>query len=571
MHIFGEYGDIVRSLLGELCADCDVIVEAPRDRSFGDLTTNLAMILAKKLKRSPLDIAEEIKNILQKDDRFVGISVAKPGFINWRISDQIAVQHMKSILTTEYGKRNIGNGKKINIEYVSANPTGPLHAGHARGAIVGDALARLMQYVGFDVTKEYYINDAGNQINYLAQSVYFRYAQLIDPDNTPKEPADYMYPGDYIIDIAKEILDAHGDVFYKKDESEWMPLFKQCAIDNIMSCIKHDLNDLDVIHDVFTSEKGLVDAGRVDSCIQFLRDNGLIYNGTLPKPKGQEIDDWEEREQLLFRSTQFGDSVDRPLQKSDGTWTYFATDIAYHFDKFNRGFNDMVDFWGADHGGYVKRMTAATKAITNNAATLSVRLCQLVKFVENGKEVKMSKRAGTFISVRDILDKVGKDIIRFVMLSRKDDSPLEFDFAKVVEQSRENPVFYVQYALARTHSVEKQYIELFGEYEFDYDAISAYSYSDEELAVLKTLMEWPLHVELAVKHNEPHRIVFFLCSVAAAFHSLWNAGKADLRLRFIDSNDKDASLCRLALIIATRKILQSGLNIIGVTAIEELR
>lgn len=568
MHIFNEYSEIIRDLVD--CSGCDVIVEAPKDKNFGDLTTNLAMLLAKKLKKSPIEIAGDIKSILDKDERFVGVSVAKPGFINWKMPAEKILEHLNKILTTEYGKADLGHGEKVNIEYVSANPTGPLHAGHARGAIVGDALARLLQYVGYDVTKEYYINDAGNQIKFLAQSLYFRYSQIVDPENTAKELEEHMYPGDYLIDIAQEIVSNHGNKFIGMSEDEWSPFFKDVAISKIMDNIRTDLRDMDVNHDVFTSEKILVENGHVDKCIKYLEDKGLVYYGVLPKPKGKLLEDWEEREQLLFKSTEFGDTTDRPLKKSDGTWTYFATDIAYHFDKYNRGFKDMVDFWGADHGGYIKRMTAATEAVTQGNGKLSVKICQLVKFVENGKEVKMSKRAGTFITVRDILDKVGKDIIRFIMLSRKDDATLEFDFAKVIEQSRENPVFYVQYALARTYSVVRQYVEVFGDYQLK-DADYQYIKSDEEFALLKTLMEWPLQVELAAKHKEPHRITFYLSSVAAAFHALWNAGKADYQLRFIDKDDKSASLCRLALVIATQTILESGLNIIGVTPLKELR
>ena len=570
MNIFTEYEAILKELIQNVCPDCEIHVESPKDKAFGDLTTNVAMVAAKTLKRNPMDIGNEIKEILNKDNRFHEVSVAKPGFINWKIDNALIVEHLRLIHTTDYGKSDLGHSQKVNIEYVSANPTGPLHAGHARGAIVGDALANLLKYAGYDVTKEYYINDAGNQINHLAESLYFRYRQIIDPENTPKEPAEGMYPGEYLIDIAKELVQEYGAKFQNMPENEWMPLFKEYAISKMMDCIKQDLNDLGVHHDVFTSEKSLVDAGKVDECINYLKSLNLIYTGTLPQPKGKLLEDWEPREQMLFKSTEFGDTTDRPLQKSDGTWTYFATDIAYHFDKYKRGFKNMVDFWGADHGGYITRMVAATKAVTQGQGDLSVKICQLVKFVEDGKEVKMSKRAGTFITVRDIIDKVGKDIIRFIMLNRKDDATLEFDFASVIEQSRENPVFYVQYALARTYSVMRQYVEQFGEYDL---STVDYSYleSPEELSLAKTLMEWPQQVEVAALHREPHRITFYLTSVAAAFHALWNAGKANYNLRFIDPNNRESSLCRLALVLATQKILESGFKVIGVTPLRELR
>ena len=568
MNIFTEYENILEQLIGEVCPDCEIHVESPKEKSFGDLTTNIALFAAKKLKRNPMDIGNEIKNILSTDSRFQDVSVVKPGFINWKMDKTHVIEHLKLILTSEYGRSNLGNSQKVNIEYVSANPTGPLHAGHARGAIVGDALANLLKYAGYDVTKEYYINDAGNQINHLAESLHFRYLQIIDPENTPKEPAEGMYPGEYLIDIAQEIVDKYGDKF--RTDSEWLAFFKDYAISRMMDCIKQDLNDLGVHHDVFTSEKSLVDAGKVDECVNYLQGLGLIYNGTLPQPKGKLLEDWEPREQMLFKSTDFGDTTDRPLKKSDSTWTYFATDIAYHFDKYKRGFKNMIDFWGADHGGYITRMTAATKAVTQEQGNLSVKICQLVKFVENGKEVKMSKRAGTFITVRDIIEKVGKDIIRFIMLNRKDDATLEFDFAKVIEQSRENPVFYVQYALARTYSVMRQYIEQFGQYDLN-NVDYSYLGSAEELELAKTLMEWPQQVEIAAMHKEPHRITFYLSTVAASFHALWNAGKANYNLRFIDPNNQESSLCRLALVLATQKILEEGFKIIGVTPLKELR
>lgn len=569
-NVFNEYGNILKELIGALFPNVYIFVEAPKDKSFGDLTTNVALTAAKRLKRPPMDIALEIKSIIERDERFVNVSVAKPGFVNWQIDKKTLIRHLESILASEYGKTDIGRGEKVNIEYVSANPTGPLHAGHARGAVVGDALARLLSYVGYDVTKEYYINDAGNQIKILAQSLYHRYIQIAAPEHANDALADFMYPGEYLIDIARELFESYGNQFVGQNEEQWMDIFRNFAVTKIMGVIKQDLEDLGIHHDVFTSEKAVVESGKVDQCIKILQEKGLIYRGVLPAPKGKPSEDWEEREQLLFKSTEFGDTVDRPLQKSDGTWTYFATDIAYHYDKYTRGFKNMIDFWGADHGGYIKRMESATKAITNNEGNLSVKISQLVRFVDNGKEVKMSKRAGTFITVRDVIDKVGKDIIRFIMLNRKDDATLDFDFAKVIEESRENPVFYLQYALARTYSVLRQYVAIFGE--TDYDNVD-YSYlnSAEEFELIKTLLEWPRQVELAALHREPHRITFFLLNVAAAFHSLWNSGKADCRLRFIDKDNPEFSKSKMVLVTATQRIIEFGLKVIGVTALKELR
>lgn len=568
MYIFSEYRRLLAELLVDWQLDGNVSVEKPKDKKFGDLTTNIAMLIAKSKHENPMTVAKEVINVLSTDFRFENVSVAAPGFINWRVPRHMIFQQLKFMLTTDYGRSSIGLGQKINIEYVSANPTGPLHAGHARSAVVGDALANLLSYVGYNVTKEYYINDAGKQIDNLAKSLRFRYMQIVDPDNTPREPTDDMYPGEYLVDLARKLVSEYGDAF--KYKSDWLELFKSFAVSNMMDMIKSDLKALGIQHDVFSSEKSIVELGKVDECIKYLGELGLTYHGVLPKPKGKLLDDWEEREQLLFKSTEFGDSVDRPLVKSDGTWTYFATDIAYHFDKFNRGFTDMIDFWGADHGGYIVRMTAATRAVTQEKAKLSVKICQLVKFSENGQDVKMSKRAGTFITVKDIIDKVGKDIIRFIMLTRRDDATLEFDFAKVVEQSKDNPVFYVQYALARTYSVFNNFSNIFGKPDFndiDFEQIS----SKEELELLLLLADWPRQVELAALHREPHRIAFFLTSIASEFHALWNAGKSDSSLRFIDAQNKAVSLSKLALVVATQKVLECGLRIIGVTAVKELR
>ena len=554
----------------------NVTIEQPKEKSFGDFSTNIAMVLCKKLNMPPRQLAEEIVKTLSDDNSFKSLNTAGPGFINWFVSDAILREQLYFVLSDEFHNKKTRNGKTINIEYVSANPTGPLHAGHARGAVVGDALARVLDYVGYDVTKEYYINDAGNQIVNLAKSLYYRYAQILDKElgytTVPAELPDDMYPGDYITDMAINLHNEYGDKFYKKPEHEWLSFFSDYAVNKQMEIIKQDLLSLDIKHDVFTSEKDIVNKGTVEECIEFLKSKDLVYYGKLQKPKGKLLDDWEEREQLLFRSSKFGDDVDRPLQKSDGTWTYFATDIAYHRDKIERGFDELVDFWGADHGGYIKRMSSAIEALTGRNDVFSVKICQLVKFMDGDKEVKMSKRAGTFITVRDIIEKVGKDVIRFIMLTRKDDAYLDFDFYKVVEQSKENPVFYVQYALARTYSVLKQFIETFNLTESP--DISAANLklidSEQEFHLIKELADWNNQVAIAAKLREPHRISFYLYSVASAFHSLWNSGKSEHRLRFVNENDYESSLAKLALVIATQKTIETGLSVVGVTPVREL-
>ncbi len=554
----------------------DVTIEKPKEKSFGDFSTNIAMVLCKKLNIAPRQLAEEIVDTLNNDNSFKSLNTAGPGFINWFVSDDILRKQLSFVLSDEFHNKKTRNGKMINIEYVSANPTGPLHAGHARGAVVGDALARILDYVGYNVTKEYYINDAGNQIVNLAKSLYYRYAQILDEklgnSTVPAELPDDMYPGDYIIDMAITLNNEYGDKFYQKSENEWLPFFSDYAVNQQMEIIKQDLLSLDIKHDVFTSEKDIVNKGAVEECIDFLKSKDLVYYGKLQKPKGKLLDDWEEREQLLFRSSKFGDDVDRPLQKSDGTWTYFATDIAYHKDKIERGFDELVDFWGADHGGYIKRMSSAIEAITGRNDVFSVKICQLVKFMDGDKEVKMSKRAGTFITVRDIIEKVGKDVIRFIMLTRKDDAYLDFDFDKVVEQSKENPVFYVQYALARTYSVLNQFIETFNLTEVPDIGTANLKLidSEQEFNLIKELADWNNQAAIAAKLREPHRVSFYLYSVASAFHSLWNSGKSEHRLRFVNENDYESSLAKLALVIATQKTIETGLSVVGVTPVREL-
>jgi arginyl-tRNA synthetase len=566
--LFLYYREIVESFVDKEYSQF-VYIEPPKDESFGDFSTNIAMLVAKKIGRSPIEFAEEICSKMQNNENFDAPTVKGPGFINWSIPRKILFSHFPRILAKDYGKANIGNGIPINIEFVSANPTGPLHAGHARGAVAGDVLSNLLSFVGYDVTKEYYVNDAGNQIEALARSLYLRYLEIFKKsyDRIP------VYPGAYLIDTAKKLASIHGDLFVDKEESEWMDFFKSFAIEDMMANIKSDMEMLGIKHDVFTNESSIVNRGAVDDIVNSLRDKNLVYRGVLNVPKGKESDDWEPREQLLFRSTEFGDDVDRPLQKSDGSWTYFSSDIAYHMDKINRGFVELIDFWGADHGGYIKRMKAAVSAISGGTRNLEVKISQIVKFVENGNEVKMSKRAGTFITVKDIIDSVGKDVIRFIMLTRRDDIAIDFDFEKVVSQSRDNPVFYIQYAYARTHSVLKQFTSIFPNKAIpNFDEVDLSRLDREsDLSLIKILSDWPRQVMAAAKNREPHRLAFYLSDVAATFHSLWNQGNENSTLRFIIASDFDRTCARMILLKAIQNVIEIAFEIIGITPAKELR
>lgn len=568
--LFSHYGDIIKSFVPGY--EDFVSVDPPKDENFGDFSTNVAMILAKKVGKKSIELATEIVEKMKTNGDFIDISIKGPGFINWRIPNELLKKQVKNILDENYGKSDLGKGIKINIEYVSANPTGPLHAGHARGAISGDVLANLLSFVGYDVTKEYYINDAGKQIEILAKSLHYRYMELFN--KVDGELPNWAYPGDYLIDTAKKLAEKHGTSFVnKKDESDWLEFFKEFAIDDMMDMIKIDLKALGIYHNVFSSEKKLVLDGAVERAVDFLKKKELIYYGVLDVPKGKEPDDWEPREQLLFKSTEFGDEVDRPLQKSDGSWTYFASDIAYHKNKIDRKFDEMIDFWGADHGGYVKRMQAAVSAISDNKKRLEVKISQIVRFMDNGREVRMSKRSGTFITVRDVIDSVGKDVIRFMMLTRRDDAPLDFDFKKVVEQSRDNPVFYVQYAYARTHSVFRQFSQTFTDKNL-HDAIINSDLNlleDEDMVMIKTLCDYPRQVDMAARNKEPHRIAFYLSDVAAKFHSLWNQGKEHTQLRFIIADNYEKTCAKMTLLRAVQNVIESAFAIIGVTPIKELR
>ncbi|MEM8813309.1 MAG: arginine--tRNA ligase [Pseudomonadota bacterium] len=549
-----------------------IVAEPPRDADHGDVASNAAMVLAKKLKRKPRDIATRLAAELVGDPDIETAEVAGPGFLNLRLTRSYWSKALAAVLNAgiAYGRSDVGNGRAINVEYVSANPTGPLHVGHCRGAVFGDALAALLEFAGYDVTREYYINDAGQQVDTLARSAYLRYREALGEGIGPI-PEGY-YPGDYLKPVGEALVDAHGDGLKEKPEAEWLPIVRDFTIDAMMAMIRDDLKALNVNQDVFFSERSLSDPAdnRVDGALTYLRDNGLIYEGVLPPPKGQLPDDWEDREQTLFRATEFGDDIDRALLKSDGSYTYFASDIAYHYDKYRRGFADMIDVWGADHGGYVKRMQAAVKAITGGEGALDVKLCQLVKLYRGGEAVTMSKRAGTMVTLRDVVDEVGRDPVRFMMLYRKNDAALDFDFQKVTEQSRDNPVFYVQYGHARAQSVFRQAAEDMPNLDCSIDALKKAdldSLTDRgEAAILARLVQWPRIVESAAQAHEPHRLAFYLFDLASDLHAQWSRGKEDPRLRFIKADDPQSTLARLALVRATALVIASGLDILGVSA-----
>ena len=552
-----------------------VTVEPPRDPSHGDIATNAAMVLAKAVKSKPRDLAEKICAGLSKQAGIESVEVAGPGFINMRLDAQLWLDELSDILLAgiSYGDSTVGAGEAVNVEYVSANPTGPLHAAHARGAVFGDALAALLEKAGFAVSREYYINDSGAQVEVLSRSAYHRYREALGENVGPIPEG--QYPGEYLKDVGKAIAEKDGDKWVGQPESAWLEPFRKMAVELMMKEIEEDLLKLGVKMARFSSERELVYAGAVDKILETLEEKGLLYTGVLEPPKGKKPDDWEPRPQLLFKSTEFGDDIDRPLKKSDSSWTYFSNDIAYHLDKYQRGFAQMIDVWGADHGGYVKRMKASVSAVTGGEGELDVKLCQIVHLLDGGKPVRMSKRAGTFVTLRDILEAVGPDVLRFIMLTRKNDQTLEFDYQKVKEQSRDNPVFYVQYAHARACSVIRRANDLFAEDEMTDAALSKASRTsltdEDELGLIKLLAGWPRLVESAAEAHEPHRIAFYLGDVAAAFHGLWNKGRDDTSLRFIQENDSQTTKDKLALVRATALVIASGLAVIGVTPAEELR
>lgn len=584
MNLFTFFRDQVAAIAADLTAegvlptDLDtarIAVEPTRDPAHGDIATNVAMVLAGQAKRKPRDLAALFEGKLRNIRGVASVDVAGPGFINIRLGGDFWYGQLRDILAVgaAYGDSSLGAGQPINVEYVSANPTGPMHVGHGRGAVVGDALAALLEKAGFAVTREYYINDAGAQVDTLARSLHLRYREALGEEIGPIPEG--FYPGEYLIPAGQALAKRDADKWRDLPEEEWLAPIRGFAIDAMMALIREDLWALGVEHQVFSSERDLVAAGGVDRAVEVLSSNNLIYIGTLDPPKGMLPEDWEPRPQLLFRASQFGDDVDRPLRKSDGSWTYFASDIAYHLDKVRRGFTTMVNVWGADHGGYVKRLQAAVKALTSGRGVLDVKLCQMVNLMENGNPVKMSKRAGTFVTLRDVIDEVGKDVVRFIMLTRKSDAQLDFDLAKVTEQSRDNPVFYVQYAHARIRSVFRHASELFDAATLTPAALAQADMGrltdPAELALIRTMAGWPRLVEGAAEAHEPHRIAYYLYDLAAEFHGLWNKGNDDASLRFLLPADKDASLARLALLQAVAFVIASGLQVFRVTPVEEMR
>jgi arginyl-tRNA synthetase len=586
MNIFGLFEKRVADALGRLAeagkipSGLDVsrvVVEPPRDPSHGDLATNAAMVLAKEARMNPRALAELLVADLGDDPRVTKVEIAGPGFINIRLNPQVLHEVLRAAVVDAngFGRSNQGAGASVNVEYVSANPTGPMHVGHCRGAVFGDALAGLLDFAGYKVSREYYINDAGAQVDVLARSAYLRYKEALGHEIG--EIPEGLYPGDYLKPVGELLAKEHGQSLLDKPEAEWLPLVREASINAMMDMIRNDLAVLNIHHDVFFSERSLQqgNGGEVAKLISGLKARDLVYMGRLPPPKGQKDEDWEDREQLLFRATAFGDEVDRPLLKSDGSYTYFASDIAYHRSKFERGFTSMIDVWGADHGGYVKRMQAAVKAVSDNQADLDVKLCQMVKLLRGGEPVKMSKRSGDFVTLREVVDEVGRDATRFMMIFRKNDATLDFDLAKVVEQSKDNPVFYVQYAHARCASVFRQAAEAYPGADFSTAQLEKADLSilsdEAEMDIIHRIAQFPRVIEAAAEAHEPHRVAFYLYDLASAFHSLWNKGKDLPQLRFVNLTNEDSTQARLALVHALKGVLASGLAILGVTAPDEMR
>jgi arginyl-tRNA synthetase len=555
-----------------------VTVEPPRDAAHGDMATNAAMVLAKDAGKKPRYLAEQIAEKLRRDDLIGGVDVAGPGFINLTLKPAAWIEELQTAVRRGpgYGRTDIGRGAPVNVEYVSANPTGPMHIGHCRGAVFGDALANLLDFTGYKITREYYINDAGAQVHVLARSAFLRYREALG--EAIGSIPEGLYPGDYLKPVGEALAREYGDALRTQPEAQWLPLVRAKSIEMMMEAVRADLAALNVTHNVFYSERSLVadNVDRVAETIEWLRARGLVYEGRLPPPKGAPVEDWEDREQTLFRSTAFGDDVDRALKKSDGSYTYFASDIAYHRAKIERGFRALIDVWGADHGGYVKRMQAAVAALSDRKAELDVKLIQLVKLLRAGEPVKMSKRAGDFVTLREVVDEVGRDAVRFMMLFRKNDAVLDFDLAKVIEQSRDNPVFYVQYGHARGQSVFRNARAVFSDFPADIAALAETARLDllsdpAELSLMRRIALYPRVVEGASLAHEPHRIAFYLFDIASEFHALWTLGSASPHLRFIIQDDREKTLARLVLVQGIVTIIASGLALLGVEAPNEMR
>ncbi len=549
-----------------------VTAEPPRDASHGDAATNAALVLAKQAGMAPMAIAELLAAELGGLERVIEVEIAKPGFVNLRLDNDVWRGQVRAALRAgrDYGLADLGRGEAVNVEYCSANPTGPLHIGHARGTVFGDALASLLDKMGWNVTREYYINDGGIQIDHLARSVHHRYLQALG--SAPEQPPEGWYPGDYLIPLGQKIAKEDRDRWQYAADVDWLPAFRSRAIKAMMDMIRDDLAALGVRHDVFTSETAMVDQGKVDEAFALLEDMGLIYEGTLPPPKGKTVEDWESAPLLLFRATEFGDDIDRPLKNAAGELTYFGKDLAYHFDKYRRGACQLIDVLGADHGGYVKRMQAAVKALSQSGGSLDVKICQLVNLMDGGQPIKMSKRAGQIVTLRDVINHVGKDVVRFIMLTRKNDAPLDFDLVEVTSKSRDNPVFYVQYAHARICSVRRHAEESGLPIEIPtlQGADLGLLQDPAELALIKQLAQYPRNLASAALQHEPHRIAFYLGELAASFHALWNHGKEHPELRFLTPDAESLTIARLALISAVQIVIAAGLELIGVEPVEEM-
>ena len=581
MNLFAEIRTLVVDTLAQMTAEGSlpagldlsaVAVEPPRDPAHGDMATNAAMVLAKPAGLQPRAIADALALRLAKDARITSAEVAGPGFLNLRLATSLWQRVVKDALQAgaKFGKSELGQEQRVNVEFVSANPTGPMHVGHVRGAVVGDALSNLLAFAGWNVTREYYINDGGAQVDVLARSAYERYREA---NGLEPEIREGLYPGDYLIPVGEALKAKYGASLLDQPEEVWLQDVRSFATELMMEEIRSDLRVLGVEMDVFSSEKALYGTGEIEAAIETLRGMDLIYEGVLEPPKGKEPDDWEPRVQTLFRSTAHGDDVDRPVKKSDGSWTYFAPDIAYHYNKVRRGFDALIDIFGADHGGYVKRMKAAVSALSDGKVPLDIKLIQLVKLYKNGEPFKMSKRAGTFVTLRDVVEEAGADVTRFIMLTRKNDVALDFDFAKVLEQSKDNPVFYVQYANARINSVMRKARE--AGIVCDDTTLAALDLSgmthEAELALAKKIAEWPRLVEIAARGNEPHRVAFYLYELASELHGLWNRGNDDPSLRFFQTGNAATSAAKIALARAAGVVIGCGLGILGVTPVEEMR
>ena len=582
MNVYGNIRTLFREAVEDIAAergvsapDADFSVEPPRDARHGEISSNAALVFAAAFGMKPRDLADLLAARLEASGEVAEISVAGPGFVNLVLERDLWRERLRDVLAegVAYGDSDFGAGQRVNVEYVSVNPTGPMHLGHGRGAVVGDALAALLAKAGFAVTREYYVNDAGVQVDLLARSVYHRYREAAG-DAPGAMPEDF-YPGDYLAETGDTLLARDGKRWLGAAQEDWLPPIRDFAIEAMMALIRDDLAALGVEHDVFASERQLAASGAVERTLSELESRGLLHVGVLEPPKGKADEDWEPRPQTLFRSTAFGDDADRAIRKSDGSWTYFATDMAYHRDKFRRGFPVLIDVWGADHKGYVKRVQAAVEALSGGEADFRVILCNLVNLSEAGRPVKMSKRAGTYVTLREVVERVGKDVVRFIMLTRGNEAPLDFDLARAVEQSKDNPVFYVQYAHARACSALRNAAAAFPDEDLSDAALGRVALhaldSEEELALIRRLAGWPRAVEAAAEAAEPHRIAYALSDIAAAFHALWNLGNVEEGRRFVVAGDPALSRARLALVRATAIVIASGLQVMGITPVEEMR